>query len=882
MQHFLSGMDRNKRIILPEQSSNSQINVPASDSDVVPGQSSNSQINARASDSDVVPVQSSNSQINAPASSSQVVPGQSSNMQIDAPASSSQVVLGQSSNMQISPPASHSEAIPPMAGPRTLQPDEGTSEPTNTIPDNDDTGSGSNESTTSEEPEEVKEWRKRLAFYQDMFKKYYEPQAEERAEGIRKRKADEPTSGMSPQTVLEHHHTVLKKYFKKAMEEANMQGYAYGIVLGDNRVLSGSSESLRKWWNETIIFEQAGPTAVDRYYSKHQVNLDLANNDEPPQRTYDLLMKLCDATMGAILSALMSKCNPPQRRFPFENKVPPPWWPTGIESWWEETGLEREAGQPQYKKPHDLKKKWKAIIVLSVIKHLAPNFELMVKTVKSSKNLQDRLSVREMHAWNSALKEEMKIYSGVHPDMPLSNLLKAFQSHNAPAPGQSSSSLGHGATGLLQQQQQVPPMANQLRNYRMIPRAQMGMFPWSNQQRTMRFTCKNQRCLHHDNEFGFRTAALRDNHQLYCNRQNPTDQFTVPAGELSSMVPPFGSTSQVTVPPSGSSSQVTFPPFGNTSQVNVPPSCSYSQVNFPSYGSTSQMTFPPFSNTSQLNVPPSENSSQVNFPPFGSTPQVNVPPFGGTSQVTVPPMHPPQQMVQPPFQSMLPPVSTPLLQMFGQNSEMIPPQQAWAPFNADVPNYPSAPSGSLDMSQFQPDFSFGGFYDALGSSSGGGGYDTVGSYMQMINDIQPNDRLMSPQQQLHGADPSMQQHHMENFQYGGGEGSSTGVFQQTGFQPFEDTDVQYFPNDPAVEKNFSGMQPNVAVSEGTQFGQIGPLDDSLVPGQPSLGVPNISIPQASDMQQGAPNEVQNPPPSGELNQFSTGIDEFWPGSQFFQ
>ncbi|KAF3327277.1 hypothetical protein FCM35_KLT07395 [Carex littledalei] len=54
---------------------------------------------------------------------------------------------------------------------------------------------------------------------------------------------------------LEHHHDYIKKCFKKGMEEANMQGYVYGIILHDNKVLSGSSESLRIWCDQTIVFE---------------------------------------------------------------------------------------------------------------------------------------------------------------------------------------------------------------------------------------------------------------------------------------------------------------------------------------------------------------------------------------------------------------------------------------------------------------------------------------------------------------------------------------------------------------------------------------------------------------------------------------------------
>jgi Ethylene insensitive 3 len=998
-------MDRNKRIILPGESSNSQTNLPASSSEVVPGQSSNNQINGPASGSEVVLVQSSNiqtnppasisevapgqsssSKINAPASISKVVPGQSSNIQTGEPASNSEVdpgqsshsevsvliVPGQSSNIQTSEPASNSEVVPwqisniqtntaasssevfpssdiqtdapafnPVAIPSivgrsgTLQPDEDTSEPTNTHPDNDNSDHSSDESTTSEEPEEVQEWRRKFAFYTDLFDKTAKQQGIERADVTRKRKAEGPPSDMSPEEKINFHHTVLQRYFKEATEYANMQGYAYGIVLLDNRVLTGCSESLRKWWYETIKFEQAGPIAADQYYSANQAKLGVANIDEPPERTYDLLMKLCDATMGAVLSALMSKCNPPQRKFPFQNKAPPPWWPTGSESWWEETGEERpEPGQPQYKKPHDIKKKWKAIIVLSVIKHMAPNFELIVKTVKSSKNLQDRLSVREMEAWNFALKQEMKIYCQGHPNVALSDLMKAFQSHNVLVPGQRGSSSGNDGTGIMQQQplpplqqqmqyqqqHQVRSMANQPGDNRMFQNPRMEMFP--DQQRMLRFTCQNQGCLYHNNEWGFRTTEARDKHQQSCNFQIPISQVAAP-GELHPMVPPFSSTSEGTVPPFGSTYQGNVPPFSSTSQGTVSPFSSTTQGTSPSFGSTSQGTALPFGNPSEGTVVPFGRTSQGTVLPFGSTSQGTVPPFGDTSQGTfqpfgspsqgtVPPMHPAQQMVQPPSQSMLAPVDTSILQMFGQNSNMIPPEQGCEPFDS-VLDHQSAPTGNLDMGQWHPGLSFSGFYNGPGGTSSAGGEVNDGSYMQMLNDTQlhgadpslyqyllenfqyryddamqmSNDIQpipMPPQQQFHGADPSMQQNVIENFHYGGGEGSSTGVPQQTGFQPFENPEMQIFLDGSDVE-----MRTNFQLPEGTQFGQRGPLDGSFSLSQPSLAPPGINITQASDMQQSAPHEVQNttqqsapeevqdPTPSRNLDQFGTGNNEFWQG-----
>lgn len=61
----------------------------------------------------------------------------------------------------------------------------------------------------------------------------------------------------------------------------------------------------------------------------------------------------------------MQHCSPPQRRFPLEKGVPPPWWPSSNEEWWPQLGLPKDQGPPPYKKPDDLKKEsatWLAII----------------------------------------------------------------------------------------------------------------------------------------------------------------------------------------------------------------------------------------------------------------------------------------------------------------------------------------------------------------------------------------------------------------------------------------------------------------------------------------------------------------------------------------
>jgi ethylene-insensitive protein 3 len=48
------------------------------------------------------------------------------------------------------------------------------------------------------------------------------------------------------------------------------------------------------------------------------------------------LPKLSDTILGSLLLSLMQHCEPPQRRYPLERGVQPPWWPTRKNSWWNE------------------------------------------------------------------------------------------------------------------------------------------------------------------------------------------------------------------------------------------------------------------------------------------------------------------------------------------------------------------------------------------------------------------------------------------------------------------------------------------------------------------------------------------------------------------
>ena len=110
------------------------------------------------------------------------------------------------------------------------------------------------------------------------------------------------------------------KYMMKIMEVCNAQGFVYGIVPEKGKPVTGSSDSLREWWKEKVKFDQNAPGAIAKY-------MPLLETDELDPSSYiHLLNDLQDTTLSSLLSALMQHCIPPQRRFPLERGLAPPWW----------------------------------------------------------------------------------------------------------------------------------------------------------------------------------------------------------------------------------------------------------------------------------------------------------------------------------------------------------------------------------------------------------------------------------------------------------------------------------------------------------------------------------------------------------------------------
>ncbi|PVH35403.1 hypothetical protein PAHAL_7G174800 [Panicum hallii] len=192
------------------------------------------------------------------------------------------------------------------------------------------------------------------------------------------------------------------RHMLKMMEACNARGFVYGVVGEDGVPVSGSSDSLRGWWKDDVGFDRSGPLAL-------LAGQEATGGPGSPMAASFLygLHDIQDSTLGSLLSALIQHCEPPQRSFPLDRGLAPPWWPTGREPWW---GMQGEAqahqGPPPYRKPHDLKKAWKISLLSAVIKHLTPRFDQMRKLVWQSKRLQHKMSARDAETWSKVITQE--------------------------------------------------------------------------------------------------------------------------------------------------------------------------------------------------------------------------------------------------------------------------------------------------------------------------------------------------------------------------------------------------------------------------------------------------------------------------------------------
>ncbi|XP_059290671.1 ETHYLENE INSENSITIVE 3-like 3 protein [Lycium ferocissimum] len=196
------------------------------------------------------------------------------------------------------------------------------------------------------------------------------------------------------------------KYMLKLMEVCNARGFVYGIIPEKGKPVSGSSDNLRAWWKEKVKFDKNGPAAIAKYEAECLARGEGIGSQNGNSQS--VLQDLQDATLGSLLSSLMQHCVPPQRKYPLEKGVSPPWWPTGSEEWWAKAGLPK-GQKPPYKKPHDLKKLFKVGVLTAVIKHMSPNIAKIRRLVRQSKCLQDKMTAKESSIWLAVLSKEESI-----------------------------------------------------------------------------------------------------------------------------------------------------------------------------------------------------------------------------------------------------------------------------------------------------------------------------------------------------------------------------------------------------------------------------------------------------------------------------------------
>uniref|UniRef100_A0ACD5YU42 Uncharacterized protein n=1 Tax=Avena sativa TaxID=4498 RepID=A0ACD5YU42_AVESA len=189
------------------------------------------------------------------------------------------------------------------------------------------------------------------------------------------------------------------RHMLRMMEACNARGFVYGVIDEAGEPMSGSSDSLRGWWKENVSFDRAGPMGL--------VVGPMGQSPVSLASCLHRLQDIQDSTLGSVLSALIQHCEPPQRSFPLERGLAPPWWPTGQESWWGTQGeMQAHQGVPPYRKPHDLKKAWKVSLLSAVIKHMSPRFDQMRRLVWQSKRLQQKMSAKESETWSKVLRQE--------------------------------------------------------------------------------------------------------------------------------------------------------------------------------------------------------------------------------------------------------------------------------------------------------------------------------------------------------------------------------------------------------------------------------------------------------------------------------------------
>ncbi|KAL9676915.1 hypothetical protein QQ045_005137 [Rhodiola kirilowii] len=362
-------------------------------------------------------------------------------------------------------------------------------------------------------------------------------------------------------------HSGILKYMLKMMEVCNAQGFVYGIISENGTPVTGASDSLREWWKEKVRFDRNGPAAIAKYNNENSIS----NPNETLRLvgpTTNSLQQLQDPTLGSLLSALMQHCDPPQRRYPLEKGVPPPWWPTGEENWWAELKLPKNEGPPPYKKPHDLKKLWKVGVLTSVIKHIAPDFNKIRKLVRQSKFLQDKLTAKEFATWLAVINQEENVARELYPHHVLASFdnnydrfieIEDIGEYDVQLEGESSDAQGknhsHSNFPNLTPDNFNTFSANYLSHvaagsYTDLPSKTNSTSELDRFVIRGNYTCGNPQCPYSDSRVCFYDRASRDCHQFVCHYRKGSSSSTPLNHQLMPLGfnnPPFAQPGSVTM-----------------------------------------------------------------------------------------------------------------------------------------------------------------------------------------------------------------------------------------------------------------------------------------------------------------------------------------------
>ncbi|XP_019197784.1 PREDICTED: ETHYLENE INSENSITIVE 3-like 1 protein [Ipomoea nil] len=368
------------------------------------------------------------------------------------------------------------------------------------------------------------------------------------------------------------------KYMLKMMEVCKAQGFVYGIIPEKGKPVSGASDNLREWWKDKVRFDRNGPAAIAKYQVDNAIP-GRNENSSPVGPIPHTLQELQDTTLGSLLSALMQHCDPPQRRFPLEKGVPPPWWPTGSEAWWPQLGLHKDqAFPPPYKKPHDLKKAWKVGVLTAVIKHMSPDISKIRKLVRQSKCLQDKMTAKESATWLAIVNQEEALARELYPERcpPLSS-----------TGGSGMFSVNDSGEYDVEGVDNDPDFDVQEQKPNNINLLSMGVEMFNNKRKPGNelpilldhriYTCEFPQCPHRELGLGFEDRLARDNHQLTCPYRNSA-QFGVSNFHMNE-VKPVVFTQQFVQPSAAAAATATAtaappvnpsPPSFNLSGLGVP------------------------------------------------------------------------------------------------------------------------------------------------------------------------------------------------------------------------------------------------------------------------------------------------------------------------